>query len=129
MEELNKKDIEEKEKSKEENKETSENNNGNSEKENFKLKIGTLGNFVLVAFIIVVIGTGALTYYLIHSAKDDYDKQYNEIISNLTAAENVIEEDKVDKDTTVATIIDSALSDVAGSGDAATTTDESTVNK
>ena len=126
MEELNKKDIEEKEKSKEENKETSENKNGNSEKENFKLKIGTLGNFVLVAFIIVVIGTGALTYYLIHSAKDDYDKQYNEIISNLTAAENVIEEDKVDDDTTVANIIDSAISDVVASGEAATTTDEST---
>ena len=28
-------------------------------------------------FIVLIIGTASLTYYLIHSAKDDYDKQYN----------------------------------------------------
>ena len=124
MEELNKKSEDEKEEIQEE--KNMNNEKKDTEKENLKIKLGTVGNFVLVAFIILIIGTGALTYYLIHSAKDDYDKQYNEIISNLTAAENVIEEDKVDKDTTVANIIDSALSDVAVSGDAATTTDEST---
>lgn len=127
MEELNKKNIEENQKS--ENEIKNEKIEQDVAKESFKIKIGTVGNFVLVAFIILVVGTGALTYYLIHSAKDDYDKQYNEIISNLsvneTLIENEVEEEKVD---TVANIIDSAISDVTVSGDAtaATTADENT---
>lgn len=118
MEELDKKEIEEKEKNKNEN---------DNQKENLKIKIGTVGNFVLVAFVILIIGTGALTYYLIHSAKDDYDKQYSEIVSNLAAAEeNVVEDNETEneeKTETIANIIDSAISDsTAGS---ATTSDDS----
>lgn len=115
MEELNKKEIEEKQ----------ENENA-EQKDNLKIKIGTVGNFVLLAFIVLIIGTGALTYYLIHSAKDDYDKQYSEIVSDLAAAENIVENNKMeDEETTekIANIIDSAISD-SSTGSAATS-DES----
>lgn len=126
MEELNKKNIEEKENTE---KHENENENNKTEKETLKIKIGTVGNFVLVAFVILVIGTGALTYYLIHSAKDDYDKQYNEIISNLTANEISLEDTENEEEvTTVANMIDSAISDsnASASTSAATTTDENT---
>lgn len=84
-----------------------------SKKENdtVKIKIGTIGNFVFAAFIIVFIGTASLAYYLIHSAKDDYDKTYNDIVSNIVSEET----NKVENDigaNTVAEIIDSAISDV-----------------
>lgn len=100
------------------------NQNDNAEKkqpETTKIKIGTVGNFILVAFVILIIGTGALTYYLIHNAKDNYDKQYNELISNLP--QNNIQEEQED---TIANIIDSAISDVAlqNSNTSPTTTDE-----
>lgn len=83
----------------------------NAEAEIIKIKLGTVGNFVLLAFTILIIGTGALTYYLIHSAKDDYDKQYNEIISNLTENQNLVDGDETEGKDTVANIIDSAISD------------------
>ena len=81
--------------------------------EKAKLKVGTIGNFILSFFVVIIIGTGALTYYLIHTAKNDYDKQYNEIISNLPNNINVIntttEEENV---VPISNIIDSAISDV-----------------
>ena len=122
MEELNKKEIEEKQENEKQENENSE------QRENLKIKIGTVGNFVLIAFIILIIGTGALTYYLIHSAKDDYDKQYSEIVSNLAATENVVENNEAEEDEeeteteTVANIIDSAISEATTGS--ATTTDE-----
>ena len=124
MEDLNKKDIEEKEK-KTENVATEKEKTENQE-ETFKIKIGTVGNFVLLASCILVIGTGALTYYLIHSEKDNYDKQYNEIISNLINEENIIDEEEVKEPGSVANIIDSAISDATLSSNPTTTTDENT---
>jgi len=100
-----------------------------SEKENLKVKIGTLGNFVFAAFLVLIIGTGMLVYYLVHSAKDDYDKQYNQIISNLVNNEILNEESQEKVDTTVANILDSAIADVTSqtnTTDAATITDENT---
>jgi hypothetical protein len=76
------------------------------EQETIKLKIGTLGNFILAIFIIIIIATGSLVYYLAHSAKEDYDKQYSEIASNVSNYED--EEDE--NVNTIADIIDSALS-------------------
>ncbi|MBQ7409916.1 MAG: hypothetical protein IJW20_00850 [Clostridia bacterium] len=122
MEELNKKDIEEKEKVSEN--VVTEKNEDSSD--TLKVKIGTVGNFVLAAFIILIIGTGGLTYYLIHSAKDDYDKQYNEIVSNLTNEENIVEVEEEQEKGTVANIIDSAISEAASSSNPTTTTDENT---
>lgn len=107
--------------------ETNKNENENIQKENIekepetiKVRIGTVGNFVLAAFVVLIIGTGGLTYYLIHSAKADYDKQYNEIVStlplsNITNTEN---EENVD---TLANIIDSAISDVTNQTNTNTT--------
>lgn len=119
MEELNKKDIEEKEKVSEA--VVTEKNEDSSD--TLKVKIGTVGNFVLLAFIILIIGTGGLTYYLIHSAKDDYDKQYNEIVSNLTNEENMLEDEEEQEKGTVANIIDSAIADATPP---TTTADENT---
>ena len=99
----------------------------NEEKENLKIKLGTVGNFVLLAFIILIVGTGALTYYLIHSAKDDYDKQYNEIVANLAEYENLIETNNVEDEKnndTVANIIDSAISDATAINGGVATNDE-----
>ena len=126
MEELNKKDIEEKENTVAEQTDKVEGDSTTEKKEteNFRVKIGTVGNFVLLAFIILIIGTGSLTYYLIHTAKNDYDKQYNEIISNLTNEELV--KDESDEAGTVANIIDSAISEVTPSNSPTTTTDENT---
>ena len=121
MEELKKKNEDENEKT--EINDKKEEIEVNSETESVKIKLGTVGNFVLLAFIILIIGTGALTYYLIHSAKDDYDKQYNEIVSNLTENQNLIDEEETEGKDTVANIIDSAISD-ASSG-SATTSDDS----
>ena len=80
-----------------------------NDQDTVKIKIGTVGNFILAAFVILIIGTGALTYYLIHTAKDDYDKQYNEIISNLPINNTVQEEQG---DDTVANMIGAVISDV-----------------
>lgn len=83
--------------------------------EKAKVKVGTIGNFILTFFVIIIIGTGALTYYLIHSAKNDYDRQYNEIISNLpeNTVTNVANETEDENIVPIANIIDSAISDVA----------------
>ena len=84
-----------------------------------KYKIGTIGNFFLVALIVLIIGTGSLTYYLIHSAKKDYDKQYNELVSEVTTTiqnqENIVKEPE-----TIANMIDGAIAN-------ATATNSSTV--
>lgn len=102
--------------------EKKEQQNENKQKvntETTKVKIGTLGNFVLVAFIILIIGTGALTYYLIHTAKNDYDKQYNDLVSNLPQNETANEVD------TVANILDSAITQVTNQTTNTTITDDS----
>lgn len=94
-----------------------------NEKEKTKMKITTLGNFVLAALVVLIIGTGALTYYLIHSAKDDYDKQYNEIISNLP------EEEPENEVETIANIIDTALTEATTNQTNTNTTVADTVDK
>lgn len=106
MGELDKK----KEETIDENIETKESIEKEENTETFKMKIGTVGNFVMLAFVILLIGTAALTYYLIHAAKDDYDKQYNEIISDLTEGNIILDQNENKEVNTVADIIDSAIS-------------------
>ena len=67
-------------------------------------------------FIILIVGTGALTYYLIHTAKNDYDKQYNDIISNLPNS-NIIVDAEEENVVPISNIIDSAISDVTNQTD------------
>lgn len=93
-----------------------------------KLKLGTVGNFVLAAFIILILGTGALTYYLIHSAKDDYDKQYNEIVNNIVKDENNQVSNNAPVNS-VAEIIDSAISDTNSSTNTTPVTDGTNIRK
>lgn len=59
-----------------------------------KVKIGSLGNWVLTILVILIMATAGLTYYLIHSAKKDYDQQYNGIVANITG--NMVNETQVD---------------------------------
>ncbi len=101
--------------------------NSHEKIENNKIKIGTLGNFVLAAFVILIIGTGALTYYLIHTEKENYEKQYSDIITNLP--ENEIDtENKVES---IANIIDSAITEVTNQTSNTTTdgTDKKLMNE
>lgn len=107
-----------------------EDKSSKKESETVKIKIGTVGNFVFAAFIIVLIGTASLTYYLIHSAKDDYDKTYNDIVSNIV---NNVDTTKTETDipvnTTVADILDSAISDVTTPQNTTPVTDGSNIRK
>lgn len=120
MEENNKKDNE-----KEVNPKIEENNeNSKTEQESIRVKLGTVGNFILAALVILIVGTGALTYYLIHTAKEDYDKQYNEIVANIS---NSVNEDE--NIIPIANMIDSALSDVTGQTNNTVTTDASNTRK
>lgn len=118
MENLDKEKEEQKEKKEnaenEETKENKEHDKKDSEKnesEPIKIKIGTVGNFIFAAFIILILGTGALTYYLIHQEKESV----NEIVSSLP--ENLVNTTVATENTnevvdSIANIIDSALSDV-----------------
>ncbi len=85
-----------------EQKQVENHNENNSE---YTHKIGTIGNFLLAMLIILIAGTGALTYYLIHSEKENYDNQKNKIVSD-----NLTEEPD-----TIANIIDSAIANVTAS--------------
>lgn len=96
------------------------NNETNSES-TVKIKIGTVGNYMLAFFVVLIIGTGSLTYYLIHNAKNDYDKQYNEILSNITQSQPV--EEKDENITSIGDLIDSALSNVVDTSSSTTSTD------
>ena len=104
-------------------------NSSKKENDTIKVKLGTLGNFVLAAFIIIVIGTGALTYYLIHSAKDDYDKQYNDIVSNIVNGQTINEDEDDISANTVAEIIDSALANVTTTSNTTPVTDGTNTRK
>ena len=74
---------------------------------NFKIKIGTVGNFILVAFIIIILATAGLIYFLIHNEKERYDKEYDMLVSGL----NTLKDENTSDVQTIANIIDSAISD------------------
>lgn len=124
MEENNKKDNEKEVNPKEE--ENSKNETTKHEHEPIRLKLGTVGNFILAAFAILIVGTGALTYYLIHSAKADYDKQYNEIVANISNMVNETEDENI---IPIGNLIGSAISDVTGESENTVTTDASNTRK
>ena len=80
------------------------------ETDTVKVKIGTVGNAVLFAFFALVVATGILAYYLIHSTKDNIDQQYSNLVSDLAAYDNIVEEQEGGS---VANMIDEAIT---GSG-------------
>ena len=80
-----------------------------AETDTVKVKIGTVGNAVLFAFFVLIVATGILAYYLIHDTKDNIDQQYSDLIQNLSEYENLIDDDE--EGTTVANIIDGAMVD------------------
>lgn len=64
-----------------------------AETDTVKVKIGTVGNAVLFAFFVLVVATGILAYYLIHNTKDNIDQQYSELLQNLAEYENLADEE------------------------------------
>lgn len=69
--------------------------------------IGTVGNFILTALVILIVGTGALTYYLVNNARKDLENNANMIVNS------IIEEKEKQEETPkpIANIIDTAISD------------------
>ena len=46
-------------------------------------KLGTVGNFLLIVFIILIVGTGILVYYLVNNARTNLEASYNELVETL----------------------------------------------
>lgn len=105
-------DIEKKEKQSEVNSaENKEKNNGE-----YRVKVGTVGNFLLGIVIVLIILTSFYIYSFLHAAKDNYDEQIKDSSGVLN--------DENEKPETIANIIDSALSNVTTSSSVeGTTTD------
>lgn len=87
-----------------------------------KIEIHYIGNSLLAVMVVLILGTSALTYYLIHTEKNDYDKQYNEIVSNLPL--NVINKgnENEEQPDSIANMIDGALANVTASNQGSQTT-------
>ena len=78
-----------------------------------KKKIGTIGNVLLVLFIIGIIITGLMVYYLAHRENKNLQEQYNTIIENsntVAAIENKIDNATTDENPgSIANMIDSMV--------------------
>ncbi len=75
-----------------------------------KVRVGTVGEFILIILAIIIIGTGAFTYYLIHREKDSYENLVSNLDVNLLNAidqadENVLKE----VNTSIAEMINSVI--------------------
>lgn len=100
-----------------------------SDSEPVKIKIGTVGNFIFAAFIILILGTGALTYYLIHQEKESVSEIVSSLPENLvnTSVQTDNTNEQVDS---IANIIDSAIADVTNqTGTSSVVTDGSNTRK
>ncbi len=95
-----------------------------SSEKNDKVRVGTVGNWILGFFAVIIMFTGAWTYYLIHNEKDTVDKAAAtlqnidanlvnsvDLLSNTSGNENV---------NTIADIIDQALNTTNTTGSAVT---------
>ena len=71
----------------------------------------SIGNFLLVILVILIVTTGSLVYYMIESAKKDAE-QYSNIIQNIVE-DKPKEEESVD---TIKNMIDSTLDTVTSNG-------------
>ena len=58
----------------------------NKEKNQNKVRVGTVGEIILIFLAIIIIGTGAFTYYLIHREKDNYENLVSNLDVNLLNA-------------------------------------------
>lgn len=111
----NKEKEEVKQEEKIENKDSKQSNNP----EKVKVTVGTIGNYMLAFFIVLIIATGSLAYYLIHNAKNNYDQQYN--INNFNVTVDNKDNQNVE---TIADVIDSALSNTSTTNTTTTPEDD-----
>lgn len=72
-------------------------------------KMGTVGNWLLAGFVVLIIITGILVYYLVHNARTDLNNMYNDLVEN-SVINAVIEDDDGKEPESIASIIDSAIS-------------------
>ncbi len=81
-----------------------DNNTINENKGKNKPKIiGTVGNFILTALITLIVGTGALTYYLVNNARKDLENNANLIVNQ------IVNKEKEEEPEPIANIIDTAI--------------------
>lgn len=86
-------------------------------KESYKYKVGTLGNFILLFLLFLILGTGILIYYLLH-----VEKERNEIQNN--SSSNQIDK-SLSEDETIANMIGSVISNVVDTSSISNTIDNS----
>lgn len=93
-----------------------------NKKEEVKVRtIGTLGNFVLTALIILIIGTGILTYYLVNNARKELQNDSSALLNTVNNIENKNENIEENPDT-IANMIDTAISNVTENQNTTSTT-------
>lgn len=114
-------------------KEINDSVNEKDKEDKIEKKLGTVGNFLLIVFIILIVGTGILVYYLVNNARTNLETSYNELVENSSIL-NVVKKDEDIKDPdTIADIIDSALSNTTSSNttvvNTVTATDVKTLNE
>lgn len=81
----------------------------------------SIGNFLLAIFVVLIVATGSLVYYMINSAKQDAE-QYSMMIQNIAESQSNTNENVE----SIKNIIDSTLSNVTGTPE--TSSDANTVN-
>ena len=97
-------------------KEENNNNEIKEDIENTEKRLGTVGNFLLLLFIVLIIGTGILVYYLVHNAKSDLEASVSDIANNANIINMVVKQEEKQKEqdrpepNSIAEVIDSALS-------------------
>ena len=96
-------------------------------------KLGTVGNFLLIVFIILIVGTGILVYYLVNNARTNLEASYNELVENSSILNVVKKDEDIENPDTIADIIDSAIGNTTSSNttvvNTVTATDVKTLNE
>lgn len=96
-------------------------------------KLGTVGNFLLIVFIILIVGTGILVYYLVNNARTNLEASYNELVENSSILNVVKKDEDIEDPDTIADIIDSAIGNTTSSNttvvNTVTATDVKTLNE
>ena len=88
-----------------------------------RIKLGTVGGFIYVAFLLLIIGTALLISFLIRTEKSNLDQQYSALVSNMNNIPlNSVEDTEEVK--TIANIIDSAISDNSNDGSGITSKED-----
>ena len=92
-------------------------NKNDEEKEIFKYKLGTIGHFMLLILIVLILGTGILIFYLLNAEKHIYNFSQEDVSSK---TQNLISENE-----TIANMIGDVISNVVDTSKINNTIDNS----